>query len=134
MIDLAAHSGKDPILLREISRREGISEKYLWTLINSLKAAGLISATRGVHGGYKLARQPAEISVKDILQASEGSMCLVDCVEKPAACSRTAFCVARDLWDEVSESIDRILASTTLADMVERYKAKKEDIAADYSI
>lgn len=133
MIDIAANGGHAPVLLREISRREDISEKYLWSLINSLKSAGLITATRGVHGGYKLARPASEITLKEILQGSEGSMCLVDCVENPASCKRVSFCVSRDLWGEISESIDRILSSTTLTDMVERYKTKKEGIA-EYSI
>ena len=135
MIDLASHYGRNPVLLREISKRQEISEKYLWHLINPLKAAGLITATRGLKGGYTLARSPVEITMKEIMQASEGALCLVDCVEKPSTCKRVPICVARDIWNEIAESIDRILTSTTLADMVERQKAKKENLASDnYSI
>lgn len=131
MMDLAAHSGQGPVLLREISRRQEISEKYLWTLIHSLKTKGLVSATRGVHGGYKLAKPPTEITIKEILQASEGSMCLVDCVENPAACNRVSFCAARDLWGEIAGDINRILTTTTLSDMVARQNTKQ---AGDYAI
>ena len=135
IIDIASHDSGGPVLLREISKRQEISEKYLWHLINPLKAAGLITATRGVKGGYILAKSPAEITMKEILQASEGSFCLVDCVETPSTCKRVPICVARDMWSEIAESIDRILTSTTLADMVERQKAKKETLASDnYSI
>jgi len=131
MIDLASHYGEMPVQLRDIATRQAISEKYLWHLISSLKTAGLLTATRGVNGGYTLARSPAKITMKEILQASEGSMCLVDCVEKPSTCKLMPGCAARDLWSEIADSIDRILTATTLADMVERQKAKREKLSSD---
>ncbi|HVO67627.1 MAG TPA: Rrf2 family transcriptional regulator [Syntrophales bacterium] len=131
MIDLASHYGEGSILLREISEREEISEKYLWQLINPLKAAGLVMATRGAHGGYVLAKPPYRITLKEILQVLEGPMCLVDCVEKPNVCKRVPICSARDMWNEVADGINRILTTTTLADMAERQKTKREKINAD---
>jgi Rrf2 family protein len=130
MIDLASHFGEGPVLLREISEREEISEKYLWNLINPLKAAGLVTATRGAHGGYILAKPPSKITMKDILRVLEGPLCLVDCVEKPSACNREPICPARDMWSEIADGIDRILITTTLADMAERQKAKREKQAS----
>jgi len=134
MLDLAAHYGERPVLLREISQREDISEKYLWHLINPLKSAGLIHATRGAHGGYELARAPAEISVKDIFEVVEGPICLVDCIEKPATCNRSDFCVARDLWGDASRILGETLAKTTLAMLVERQKDKKQLQTVSYDI
>jgi len=134
MLDLAAHYGEGPVLLREISRREDISEKYLWHLINPLKSAGLINSTRGSHGGYTLAKAPAEISVKDILEVVEGPICLVDCIEKPASCKRSDFCIARDLWGDASRVLAETLAKTTLASLVERQKDKKERQVVNYDI
>ncbi len=131
MIDLAIHYGEGPVLLREIAKREEISEKYLSNLVNPLKARGLVEATRGVHGGYVLGKRPAEITMKEIVEVLEGSLCLVDCVEKPAACDRVALCVARDLWSEAAQGIGRILGKYTLADMVLRQKAKRENVATD---
>jgi Rrf2 family protein len=131
MIDLASHYGEGPILLREISEREEISEKYLWQLINTLKTTGLVIAMRGAHGGYILAKPPSQITLKDILQVLEGPMCLVDCVEKPSTCNRVPVCSARDMWSEVANGIDRILTTTTLADMAERQKTKREKRASD---
>ncbi len=131
MIDLAIHYGEGPVLLREIAKREEISEKYLSNLVNPLKARGLVEATRGVHGGYVLGKRPAEITMKEIVEVLEGSLCLVDCVEKPAACDRVALCVARDLWSEAAQGIGRILGKYTLADMVRRQKAKRENVATD---
>lgn len=126
MIDLAAHFGEGPVLLREIAKRQEISEKYLSNLINPLKATGLIEATRGVHGGYVLGKAPSEISMRDIFQAVEGPLCLVDCVEKPSSCGRTSLCIAHELWRETAEEMAQVLGKYTLADMVERQKTKRE--------
>lgn len=131
MIDLAAHYGEGPVLLREIAKRQEISEKYLSNLINPLKATGLLAATRGVNGGYVLGKRPSEITVKDVVQAVEGPLCLVDCVEKPATCNRSPFCVALDLWREASEGITQVLGKYTLADMVDRQRAKHRGAGCD---
>jgi Rrf2 family protein len=131
MIDLAAHYGEGPILLREIAKREEISEKYLSNLVNPLKATGLVEATRGVHGGYVLAKPPDEITMQEIVEVLEGPLCLVDCVEKPIACSRTSRCIAHDLWREAAEGMAQVLGKYTLADMVLRRKAKRDNLTHD---
>lgn len=134
MFDLAAHYGEGPVLLRQIAKREEISEKYLWHLINPLKTAGMVQSTRGAHGGYILAKAPSEITVKDILQVVEGPICIVDCIEKPSTCSRSDFCVARDMWGEASKTLAKKLNETTLADLVERKKLKQQKQGASYEI
>jgi Rrf2 family protein len=135
MIDLAAHYGEGPVLLREIAKREEISEKYLSNLVNPLKSRGLVEATRGVHGGYVLGKAPADITMKEIVEVLEGTLCLVDCVEKPAACHRVPVCIARELWSEVAHAMSQILGKYTLAEMVARQKAKREILTHDnYSI
>ncbi len=131
MIDLAAHYGEGPVLLREIAKRQEISEKYLSNLINPLKATGLLEATRGVHGGYVLGKAPSQITMRDIVLAVEGPLCLVDCVQKPASCNRTSLCIARELWKEAADSMAEILGKYTLADMVARQKAKCDDMTHD---
>ncbi len=132
MIDLAGHYGEGPVLLRDIAKRQAISEKYLSNLINPLRSTGLIEATRGVHGGYVLGKAPSEINMRDIVQAVEGPLCLVDCVEKPTVCSRASLCIAHDLWKETAEGMARILGKYTLDDMVKRQKAKRESASHDY--
>ncbi|PIV05715.1 MAG: AsnC family transcriptional regulator [Syntrophobacterales bacterium CG_4_8_14_3_um_filter_58_8] len=131
MIDLAAHYGEGPVLLREVAKRQEISEKYLSNLINPLKATGLVEATRGVHGGYVLGKAPTEITMKEIIEVLEGPLCLVDCVEKPAVCNRTPFCIASDLWSEAAEGMSKVLGKYTLADMVIRQKAKRDNLTHD---
>jgi len=124
MLDLALHYGEGPILLKDIAERQGISEKYLWQLINPLKTTGLVNSLRGAHGGYVLGKAPEAISLKTILQILEGPLCLVDCVDNPALCERSLSCISRDIWGEASKNMQQTLEDTTLAAMVERQKEK----------
>ena len=118
MADLADHYGKSPVFLKDIAKREDISEKYLSIIVIPLRAAGLIKSTRGAYGGYVLARPPEEINIGDIFDALEGENCLVDCVNNPQDCSRASTCPTRDVWSHLSERIRETLGSITLTDLV----------------
>jgi len=133
MIDLALHSSQGPVLMKDIARRQGISEKYLWNLINPLKTVGLVRSLRGARGGYLLAKEPAEISLKDIMSVLEGTLCLVDCVENPSSCKRSPTCITRDVWCEASQGFMKTLEAMTLETMIDRYRVKGAE-AAEYSI
>jgi len=124
MLELALHYGEGPVLLKDIAERQGISERYLWQLINPLKTKGFVNSRRGAHGGYVLGKAPEAISLKAILQILEGSLCLVDCVDNPALCERSPSCISRDIWGEASKNMQQTLEDTTLATMVERQKEK----------
>ncbi len=124
MFDLALHYGSGPIYLKDIAERQGVSAKYLWQLINPLKSTGLINSTRGAHGGYVLGKEPERISLKEILQVLEGSLCLVDCVDSPSLCERAPSCISREIWGEASKGMQQMLENTTLATMVLKQKEK----------
>ena len=124
MLELAIHYGEGPIILKDIAEREGISEKYLWQLINSLKTTGLVSSIRGAHGGYVLGKAPEAVTLREIFQVLEGPLCLVDCVDNPSVCERSSSCITRDIWVEASKSIQQTLEDITLAAMVARQKEK----------
>ena len=81
MVALALNYGQGSALLKDIARREGISEKYLGQIIIPLKASGLVVSHRGAHGGYALARAPEGITVKDVVEAIEGAIAPVPCVD-----------------------------------------------------
>lgn len=125
MVELAAHYGKGPTLLTDIATRQNISQKYLGHLISPLKEKGLIRSVRGVRGGYLLAKDPNDITLRDVLEVVEGSLCLVDCVENSSVCERAATCIFRDVWGETSKMIARTLEATTLFHLVKRQKAKR---------
>jgi Rrf2 family protein len=127
MADLADNYGKAPVFLKDIAKREEISEKYLSIIVIPLRTAGLIQSTRGAYGGYVLARPPAEITVGDIIDNVEGKICLVDCVKNPQDCSRAVTCPTRDVWSVLSEKIRETLASITLADLVKTRHEKAQN-------
>jgi len=126
MTDLADHYGGNPVFLKDIAKREDISEKYLSLIVMPLRSAGLIQSIRGAHGGYRLTRKPEEITVRDIWQALEGEICLVDCVQDTKRCSRISTCPTRDIWGILGEKISETLRSVTLADLV-RIRRQKAD-------
>ncbi len=125
MLDLAQHFGEGPILVKDISRREEFSGRYLEQILIPLKVAGLVRVVRGARGGFSLARPPSEIKLLEIIQIVEGSTAPVDCVDDARVCSRSDLCVTREVWAEMKAAIDTVLESITLQDLLERQKGKK---------
>jgi len=124
LLDLALHRSEGLVLLKDIARRQEVSLPYLEHLIAPLIAAGMVKSTRGARGGVLLLKPPSEIKLGEVVQLLEGSIAPVDCVNNPALCHRSTFCVTRDIWVEMKEAISRVLDSTTLQDLVERQKRK----------
>jgi len=127
MLELAINYGNGNMLLKDIAKKQGISEGYLEHLIPPLKSAGLVHASRGSRGGYILAKSPAEITVKDIVILMEGSLSPTECVDDYDICANTDICVTQEVWKELGEKISQTLEAVTLKDLVERHKQKKED-------
>ena len=127
MTDLADHNGSNPVFLKDIAKREDISEKYLSLIVIPLRGAGLIQSIRGAHGGYRLTRKPAEITMLDVLSALEGEICLVDCVKDTKRCSRISTCPTRDIWGILGQKISETLRSVTLADLVQTRRQKADN-------
>jgi Rrf2 family protein len=125
MLGLARSFGDAPVVMADLAEREGLSRKYLHTLLTGLKAAGLARSVRGAGGGFVLAREPSEIKLKEVLHALEGSLCLVDCVADERACARANGCTARGVWQELSGVIENMLDNVTLADVIAAEKAPK---------
>lgn len=134
MLDLAFHYGDGPILLKDVARRQDVSERYLEHVVTPLKVAGLLTSVRGAGGGFTLAKPPSQIKLSEIIQAVEGSIAPVDCVDDPKLCPRADFCVTRDIWTELKEAMNGVLESTTLQDLVERQREKSEPQAIMYHI
>ncbi len=120
MLALAARYQVRHMRANEIAEEQVISQKYLESLLSSLKAAGLVVAVRGKNGGYMLSRSPEEISIYAILLPLEDSLGFVHCTESDTACDRRAVCVTRELWRELRETTHRLLKSTTLQDLLQR--------------
>jgi Rrf2 family protein len=129
MINLAGHyaAGEEAVILKNISEEEDISIRYLEQIIIPLKIAKLVKSIRGAGGGYTLARQPSKIKLCDILEVLEGSCCLVECVEDPDFCRRTAACAAHDVWVEASRVLKNYFDKLTLQDLLAVSDKKKAE-------
>ncbi len=124
MLELGLRFGQGPVLLKDISKKQEISLKYLGQLIIPLKIAGLIKSTRGSHGGYFLAKAPEDIKLSQILRAVEGNLAFTECVDSPDICYRSGRCVAHDIWEDASKQFNDMLNSISLADMLKKHKKK----------
>lgn len=111
----------DKVVLQEISEDQEISIKYLESIMRMLVSFGLINSHKGKGGGLTLAKDPSEIKFSDILEAAEGPLVLVDCVDKPEACKRSPRCKVKDLWADYSKIFYDHFSSVTLADLVKKY-------------
>ena len=133
MVALAKRYGYGMVLLKDIAREEDISEGYLEHIIPLLKSAGLVKSNRGAHGGYVLSKPPSEISLKEIIEITEGSLTPVECVDSPAVCNRADFCVTRDVWQNLKDSITQTLGSITLQSLLKKQEEKIK-IFSDFTI
>jgi len=126
MLELGLQHGRGPTLLKEISRSQEISEKYLSQIILPLKAAGLVKSFRGAKGGYVLAREPAAISLREIVEVLEGTLTPVDCVAQPEGCRRSSNCVTMGVWRTVGKAITDSLDAMSLADLIAEHRSRVE--------
>lgn len=124
MLDIALHYGEGAIFLKDIAKRQGISEKYLGQLIPPLKTANLINSNRGAHGGYLLAREPSDITLKEVVKAVEGNHVLAECIIRPDICPRSDLCITRDVWEDMSAKMMGVLEEITLKDLISRHQEK----------
>lgn len=115
MVDLAEHPAAEYVPLKEIARRQDLSEKYLESIIKLLVRSGLLSGLRGKGGGYRLTRSPGQYTVGEILRLTEESLRPVPCLERP--CPRTAVCRTLPLWRGLDRVITDYLDQFTLADL-----------------
>ena len=124
LLDMALYQTGSPIPLKEIARRQAIPVQYLEQLVSPLIKAGIVRSIRGAGGGVTLAKPPDQIKISQVIETLEGSMSPVKCVDDPRVCSRSDFCVIRDVWEEVRRATKQVLESTTLQDLAERHKEK----------
>jgi Rrf2 family iron-sulfur cluster assembly transcriptional regulator len=129
LFDIAYNSGTLPSQIQDISRRQEISPRYLEQIFQSFKKAGILKSKRGPNGGYYLARGPEAITVKEIVQAAEGDIALVECVsdkaskKKKGVCHFDGSCVTQYIWQEASDRLNGYFASLTLKNLCEKGQA-----------
>ena len=124
VMDHFAQRGREEYIpLKEIAEAEGISQKYLESIMTTLSKAGFVDAVHGKGGGYRLNRSPENYTVGSILKLTEGSLSAVSCTSQgAAACSRTECCQAKPMWDKLDKMIDDFFEGITIADLLKEVK------------
>jgi Rrf2 family iron-sulfur cluster assembly transcriptional regulator len=119
MVDVAQHTDGVPVPRQEIAERQNISPDYVAQLFRELAEAGLVEGVKGPGGGYLLARPAAAITAQHVVEAVEGPVALVHCVDPDEypTCNRVDRCVTHLLWKRLSEAMTEILGSVTLEDL-----------------
>lgn len=120
MIDMATHDDGNPIRIKDIAKRQQISDKYLEQIVSILQKAQFVKSIRGPMGGYLLTKKPEEYTAGMILRLIEGSLspvaCLVDDVNE---CIRQNECATLPLWKKLDEAISNVVDNVTIADLID---------------
>ncbi len=118
LIYLANNQDKFPISVRTISQNEEIPLRYLERIMRILSQKNFVKAEVGAEGGYRLNKRPEDISIFDVIEALEGRLTLVICLENSSKCKRVPLCASRPLWKELNDALINILKKYTLKDFV----------------
>lgn len=128
MINLAEATDGKPVSIKDVSKSEEISDKYLEQIISILNSGGLVRSVRGPQGGYLLKKKPEDITVGMVLRLTEGTLSPVACVEGDIApCDREYKCATIGLWRRLDKAISDVVDNTTIADLVENKPAAGDD-------
>lgn len=124
MFELALHHSDTPIALNNIADKQSISVHYLEQLFSTLRKAGLVKSIRGAQGGYLLSKKPQNITVGEIIRTLEGPLAPADCVieDDSKECAKAEYCVTRMIWEKIRDSVNHVVDSITLQDMIDEYK------------
>jgi Rrf2 family protein len=123
MLDLAINSNGSHVSLFNIAERQNISVNYLEQVFSLLRKAGLVNSVKGAQGGYMLADSTAKIKVGDILKSLEGDLVVVDeDTDRGEQSNEMQQCITKCVWDKINASIDLVVNSISLEDLVEECK------------
>jgi len=130
MLEVARLAGDQPVSLAAVAERTHLSRAYLEQLALALRNARLVKGVCGKGGGYRLGREPSEITVREILEAVMGPIAIVECVEDPTSCMLAEFCECRPVYGLINQRITDALSSFTLADLLntERVAAMRGEL------
>jgi len=122
LLEVALHQHKGPVTLSDIADRQGISQPYLWHVVTPLAAAGILRVKRGSQGGYLLAREPKDITIKDVVNVLEGSVTFVANKKIQEENKTSVFMTTHKVWMELESKIVELLNSVTLEDLITRHR------------
>ena len=124
MVDLSMYQGEKYVRLKDVAEREDISEKYLEHIVSNLQRSQKVISARGAKGGYRLAKDPKEYTVGEILKCIENDLSSSSCIGSGSAnvCERKRECFCYPSWVKLDEAISGVLEYTTLQDLIDWHK------------
>ena len=123
LIELAARYGDGPIPARAIATAQGIPLRFLEHQLAALHKAGIVESQRGANGGAALARAPSEIRIAEVIDALEGPLAPMYCLEPhDERCVQTHQCGVQELWMRVEDAVRTVFEQTTIADIATRHR------------
>jgi len=131
-LHLAKRAGEGPVTGKDIAVGERLPVDYVEQILIRLRRAGIVKSTRGAHGGYALARAASEVSVRDVIAASELQTFDLHCVTHPVEeerCSASHTCSIRPVWVMLQQKIDNVLDSVRLSDLLHEESEVRERVA-----
>ncbi|MBR6071274.1 MAG: Rrf2 family transcriptional regulator [Acholeplasmatales bacterium] len=132
MIDIASYSNGEPVSLKDVSKRQEISVKYLEQVVSLLVKRGYLLSVRGNNGGYLLSKDPKDYTIGDIIRCAEGTLAPVACLQTDCnTCNRSDICSTIDFWKGFYDVVNNYVDSVTLEDLKNK---ELEKIGNDYSI
>lgn len=135
MLALALAGTDEKVSIRQIGEWTGLSDSYLEQIFALLKKSKLVISNRGNKGGYRLAKDPDNITAGDVLRAAEGSLAPVRCTDlETGNCADQDSCLTQSVWKHIDDVINREVNSKTLSDLASFYRSKTYDEAVDYVI
>lgn len=131
LLELGQRYGKGFNLSRDVARSRDIPESFIERILLTLKNGGIVVSVRGANGGHCLAKDPQNISVREIIELFEGSLAPIDCVNErissvPAFCSIEASCVLKDLWKKMYDAMLTSIENITINDLVVQEKIQRD--------
>jgi Rrf2 family protein len=132
LLDLAEHQDSGYVSLKDVARRQDISKKYLEQIVSMLNRPDILKTNRGYQGGYRLAKNPNEYTVGDILRITEGGLAPVACLDQDSIqCDKAENCATLPVWQGLNKVINEYLDSITLQDIIDQHN---ENLSYDYVI
>jgi len=131
VFELAWRNQGDPIRTYEIAKAQRISPRFMEIILNELKHGGFVESKRGNEGGYMLAREARDLTVREIIEYIEGPIAIVQDKDKASSVGNEAF---SELWQEIDNAVSEVCDNKTFADLVEFEQAKRKTCVPNYSI
>ncbi len=119
ILEISRRYGEGPVKRKELVKILDIPDSYLENILVAMKNGGLISTTRGAHGGYVMAVDPADTTLYDVIKAMGGGEAPVKCIDEPESCCKIDNCSTRKVWVKMKEAMDEALKEKTLKEMLE---------------